>query len=101
MLQQSNVRTIHGKVTSICMDSKVAVYQDQSNSLAKDVSYDFLVVATGTRRSWPVVPRALERQGYIEDVEDHIKGVRESKRVVIVGGGGFNALFFEGVYKTN
>jgi len=87
ILQEGNVQKIQGKVTAICMASRIATYQDPSGSATKDIPYDFLVVATGTQRSWPIVPRAMGRKEHLQEMAGHIRDVRESKRVVVVGGG--------------
>lgn len=87
ILHRYNVRTIQGKVDSIDMASRVATYQENSTSQSKHIPYDYLVVATGTSRNWPVVPQSSKRDEYLRDIHDSIESLRGSKRVVIVGGG--------------
>ncbi|TGO19661.1 hypothetical protein BTUL_0003g01160 [Botrytis tulipae] len=93
ILHRYNVRTIQGKVGSIDMASRVATYQENSTSPSKHIPYDYLVVATGTSRNWPVVPQSSKREEYLRDIHDNIESLRCSKRVVIVGGGAVGVEF--------
>ncbi|TEY53490.1 hypothetical protein BOTCAL_0246g00050 [Botryotinia calthae] len=75
------------------MASRVATYQGNSTSPLMDIPYDYLVVATGTSRNWPVVLKSSAREEYLQDIHGHIESLRGSKRVVIVGGGAVGVEF--------
>ncbi|ATZ48284.1 Bcalo3 [Botrytis cinerea B05.10] len=93
ILHRNNVRTIQGKASSIDMASRVATYQENSTSPLMEIPYDYLVVATGASRNWPVVPKSTTREEYLQDIHGHIESLRRSKRVVIVGGGAVGVEF--------
>ncbi|KAF7864289.1 uncharacterized protein EAF02_010257 [Botrytis sinoallii] len=93
ILYRYNVRTIQGKVDSIDMVSRVATYQENSTSPSKHIPYDYLVVATGTSRDWPVVPQSSKKEEYLRNIHDNTESLRGSKRVVIVGGGAVGVEF--------
>ncbi|TVY39017.1 Apoptosis-inducing factor-like protein B [Lachnellula occidentalis] len=92
LINRHNVRSIQGRASAIDMSSRIATYQENSSGPVKQISYDYLVVATGTQRSWPVVPRALNRSGFLRDIQDHTSSIRDAKRAVVVGGGVYLAL---------
>ena len=51
-------------------------------------SYDYLVAASGLRRTWPSAPRSLTRDEFLDEAEgqvSHAKGAKEG--VVVIGGG--------------
>ena len=55
---------------------------------AKWFSYDYLVVGTGLRRVFPVVPQSLDREQYLSEAQVHIRAVGAAKHGVVVIGGG-------------
>ena len=52
------------------------------------LDYDFLVVASGLRRVWPVVPQSLKKKQYLIEAGDHIRSVANFRHGVAVVGGG-------------
>lgn len=86
LLDKGDVQTIQGKATSVGMASRIVTYQ-RPDGLMKEIPYDYLVVATGMKRSWPIVPRALKKESFIDDVNEHVRSIGDAKRVVVVGGG--------------
>jgi cation diffusion facilitator CzcD-associated flavoprotein CzcO len=52
--------------------------------------YDYLVVASGLRRTSPVVPQALNRDQFLAEAKSHTKAIRDAKEgVVVIGGGAY------------
>lgn len=51
------------------------------------LEYDRLIVASGLRRVWPVVPQSLRKRDYEEEVGGHINKVKGNEEVVVIGGG--------------
>lgn len=112
-LSNGNVKVLQGRVVNVDMASKIASYteiparneSDSSKQLrstagqrlqidsadpvlaTKFVPYDYLVVATGMQRAWPIVPRSLIKTCYVHDAEKHIGKLSDAKRIVVVGGG--------------
>ena len=112
-LTNGDVRVLQGRVVNVDMASKIASYMDisvqdesdfskQLDSTAgqppqihsadpvlptKFVPYDYLVVATGMQRAWPIVPRSLAKKNYVHDAEKHIEKLSSAKHIAVVGGG--------------
>lgn len=94
-LRSPAVRHLHGSVTGVDMERKVArfVPARAGGGEAVEVGYDYLVAASGLRRVWPVVPQARRRKEYLFEVEEHVGAVGEGGGgVVVVGGGEFLSL---------
>lgn len=88
-LRSPAIRHLHGSVTAVDMERKVARFVPARAGGEKvELGYDYLVAASGLRRGWPVVPRARRRKGYLFEVEEYVGGlVGGRKGVVVVGGG--------------
>lgn len=88
-LRSPAIRHLHGSVTAVDMERKVARFVPARAGGEKvELGYDYLVAASGLRRVWPVVPRARRRKGFLFEVEEYVGGlVGERKEVVVVGGG--------------
>lgn len=68
--------------------SRLATVAETGTQSQRDLSYDFLVAATGLRRVWPVVPQATTRESYLAEADAHITELRNAREgVVIIGGG--------------
>jgi len=81
---------IQGTAMAINTAERIATYFDLAGEkIEKSLAYDYLVVATGTRRGWPIVPLAQDKARYLKDNSEHIESIKDAKRVVIVGGGWF------------
>ncbi|KAL7272433.1 hypothetical protein RUND412_004765 [Rhizina undulata] len=92
-----NFASIRGTASSIDMTNKVAFYNPtvagEPTKLEKKINYDYLVVATGTKRDWPILPSALEKKGWISESENYIQKLKEAGRVAVIGGGGVGVEF--------
>ena len=112
-LTDENVKILRGRAVNIDMATKIATYMevdshDASNSseqfqplisqspqiesgekavTIKRVPYDYLVVATGMQRAWPIVPKSLTKEGYVRDAEKHIGKLNGAEHIAVVGGG--------------
>lgn len=84
---EKDVCIVQGRALSIDVASRVAKYHKHDDDVTQEMPYDFLVVATGTQRRWPVVPEALHKTEYLQNVDSHIQRLRDAKQVVVVGGG--------------
>lgn len=71
-----------------CAD-KSATYLDLMTKTLKQLDYDYVVVATGVRRQWPVVPQVSTHVEYVKAGLQHVAAVETSKNgvVVVIGGG--------------
>ncbi|PSR74223.1 hypothetical protein BD289DRAFT_380025, partial [Coniella lustricola] len=97
----SKITVLQGSATSIDPAAKIATVSlhhqhsekhSQKHS-QKHIPYDYLIVATGLRRVWPVVPQSLTRAAYLAEARAHISAVRAAASwhdhagIVVVGGG--------------
>ena len=68
--------------------AKTATITESGQTSTRELTYDFLVVATGLRRVFPVVPQSLRRKMYLFETGDHIRAVTNATDGVVVVGGG-------------
>lgn len=86
----AQIRVVQGSLTGLDPAAMTATYTTTHNGGTKEkLEYDYVVVATGLRRKWPVVPQALAREQYLAEVGAHVAAVRRKGGavVVVVGGG--------------
>ncbi|KAH6704946.1 hypothetical protein VD0002_g5230 [Verticillium dahliae] len=87
-LQRPNIRFVQGSLDKINTTAKSATVLSHITKIPQDISYDFMVSATGLRRPWPVVPQSLLRKQFLLEAEEQIHAVHNAPDgVVIVGGG--------------
>ncbi|CAK7270681.1 hypothetical protein SEPCBS119000_004211 [Sporothrix epigloea] len=86
----SNLKTVHGSVTSVDMASKTAVIREAAvtGGATRTVDFDFIIVAAGLRRAFPVVPQSADKAAYLTEVSPHIEAVSTAQEGVLVVGGG-------------
>jgi NADH dehydrogenase FAD-containing subunit len=91
-LQTPAIHFVQGSVTSVnCQERHVIVNQHDKREPIS-IFYDYLIAASGLRRSWPTVPRALGRNEYLMELATHIHLTENASDGVIVIGGGENSL---------
>lgn len=81
---------VHGKATAVNCEAKEVTIKEDVNGEGHDrqIKYDYLIAATGLRRTFPTVPQALRRKHYLQEVGDHISGTEKASQGVVVIGGG-------------
>ncbi|CAK7235836.1 hypothetical protein SCUCBS95973_009403 [Sporothrix curviconia] len=86
----TNIKTIHGSVTSVDMAGKTAVVKETAlaGGATRTLDFDFIIVAAGLRRAFPVVPQSGDRAAYLAEVGPHIESVMTAQDGVLVVGGG-------------
>jgi NADPH-dependent 2,4-dienoyl-CoA reductase/sulfur reductase-like enzyme len=85
-LKQKSVTVHRGRAQSIDPSGRTATFIDASNA-SQRISYDFLVIANGTRRAWPVVPKAFTKELYLNDGDRHSSRLAAARTVAVIGGG--------------
>jgi NADPH-dependent 2,4-dienoyl-CoA reductase/sulfur reductase-like enzyme len=85
-LKQNSVAVRRGRAQSIDPSERTATFLDASNA-SQTISYDFLVIANGTRRAWPVVPEAFTKELYMDGGDRHLSRLAAARTVAVVGGG--------------
>jgi hypothetical protein len=95
-LKSPNVDFLQGSVTSIDCENKVASIVDTVTKQSRQQRYDYLLVASGLRRTSPVVPKALNRDQFLAEAKSHTKAIRDAKEgVVVIGGGRYDLCTLE------
>lgn len=86
-LHTPKIQLLQGTVTAVNPTTQIATIREAASS--RDLQYDYLIVATGLRRAWPVVPQSLHKKSYLAEAGAHIAAVRGAgqRTVVVVGGG--------------
>ncbi|KAK3185583.1 hypothetical protein K4F52_005683 [Lecanicillium sp. MT-2017a] len=87
-LQSPNVKVLQGTVTNVDCVAKQVAYLPQGCQLQQVIDYDYMVVSTGMRRDWPVVPRSVTYSDYLHEVGNHIEQLQDAQYGVVVVGGG-------------
>ncbi|KAL1627092.1 hypothetical protein SLS54_002631 [Diplodia seriata] len=83
-LRAPGVRHLHGRVVSVDCAKKSAVVAKAASGEQIEEPYDFLIVGSGLRRAWPVVPQSLDKASYL--AEDRALAVlREAGVETILG----------------
>lgn len=85
-LQQSGVQVLRGTAQDFDRHNCRLTYLDQDKK-EQTVQYDYLVLATGLRRTVPVVPPSDTKQAFLEDTRRQVERLSKAKTVVVVGGG--------------
>lgn len=63
-------------------------YQDTEGN-QQNLDYDYIIISSGLRRQWPVVPRSNKMNSYLEEALTFTKRIAGAGKsgVVVVGGG--------------
>lgn len=85
-LKQSNFHAIQGKVYALDISGRSVDYVS-SDGTVRQLKYDYAVLATGKRRSWPVAPRAYSKAAFLLDSETQLRNLSRAQRIAVVGGG--------------
>lgn len=87
-LKLPNVHFLQGSVATVDCEKKTASIVDTVTKQLRHEKYDYLLVASGLRRTFPVVPQALNRDEFIAEAKAHAKAIRDAEEGVVVIGGG-------------
>jgi NADH dehydrogenase FAD-containing subunit len=87
-LQTSAVRFVQGTVANVDCQEKHATLREHRSNEKLTIFYDYMIAASGLRRTWPTVPQALRRKEYLLEMATHIHATERAKDSVIVIGGG-------------
>ncbi|KAH7036314.1 pyridine nucleotide-disulfide oxidoreductase AMID-like protein [Macrophomina phaseolina] len=87
-LKAPGVRHLHGSVVSVDCEKKTAKISNKAGHEQIEESYDYLIVGSGLKRAWPVVAQSLDKNSYLAEVGNHIKGLKDARQGVVVVGGG-------------
>lgn len=87
-LSRPDIDFVQGTVISIDPTSQVMRYQDLEGR-SQHLKYDYILISSGLRRPWPIVPRSRHFCSYLSDASTFIEKIIEAEKlgVVVVGGG--------------
>lgn len=81
---------IQGRVTAVKPQTRRLCYASaQSDKSDLWLDYDYLIIATGLQRPWPVAPVEHYFDGYVADAEGLVRRLEKARdpTVVVIGGG--------------
>jgi NADH dehydrogenase FAD-containing subunit len=81
------VRFIQGTAVRLSPEHKHLEYSSENGVLHGTISFDYLIVATGMRRGLPVVPGALDKALFLDEVNTLSNELQHASGVVVIGGG--------------
>ena len=94
-MRSPSVKWIQGSVKQIEPEQRIATVTNAATQELHTERYDYLIVASGLRRVWPVVPQSLTRKTYMFETSEHIHAIKESADgLVVVGGGRCSSAIF-------
>lgn len=87
-LNRLDITFIQGTVASLDCQNQEITYCD-SEGASQKLPFDYVVISTGLRRRWPIVPRAKDSTSYVKDAFFYTETISRANRlgVVVVGGG--------------
>ncbi|KAF2753108.1 FAD/NAD(P)-binding domain-containing protein [Pseudovirgaria hyperparasitica] len=92
-LRHPNFTFVQGYLKFLDPESLRATYLTPSGD-ETCIEYDYLLLCTGLKRDWPIIPRAADFHSYVADAEREIKKIQDAKadatgrRIVVIVGGG-------------
>lgn len=89
-MKRNELSIRHGRIRAIDPEALSATFIDYNNDNKEaTLTYDYLLLATGLRREWPIVPKATSFRNYVIDAQKHIAGIEvaNSSTVAVIGGG--------------
>lgn len=87
-LQIPQIKVIRGSATEVDPETKTAIIRESETQDSIEESYDYLVAASGLRRTWPSAPRSLTKKEYEIEATKHIQHSKNAQDGVVVIGGG-------------
>ncbi|CAI7671165.1 unnamed protein product [Penicillium pancosmium] len=87
-LKSSGINFIRGSVSSVDFAAKTAHIDETDTKAKRNESYDYLVVGSGLRRTFPTVPQSQVRADFIAEAKSHAEEIQKSREGVVVVGGG-------------
>ncbi|KAK6454979.1 uncharacterized protein RJT20DRAFT_54066 [Scheffersomyces xylosifermentans] len=76
---------IHGKINSL--NATEAQYQLNGSDNKSNISFDYVILASGRDRQWPVTPKAHDKAIFLDEMKDSRKKIADSQIVSVIGAG--------------
>ncbi|KAK2603695.1 hypothetical protein QQS21_004169 [Conoideocrella luteorostrata] len=81
------VTFIHGSACAVDVQGKKLTLLASGSAKRSSLQYSYLIVASGLRRPWPVVPQSLRKLDYENEAVGHVERLKEGGEIVVIGGG--------------
>ncbi|KAJ5679475.1 hypothetical protein N7462_007719 [Penicillium macrosclerotiorum] len=93
-LKRQDVRIVQGTALDIDTDSREVLYMNQEGK-QQALNFDYLILATGICRQWPVASGATEKSAFLEGVSKYTEDIRaaQDQGVAVIGGGAVGVEF--------
>lgn len=81
---------MQGRVESVDCETRTATIRGtgKAHDQISQVSYDYMVAASGLKREWPSAPKALTREEYLAETNASVTTIENASQGVVVIGGG-------------
>lgn len=88
-LKRGGVSIVKGTAVKADPETKSLLYlsSDSGELQQRSLDYDYLVVATGLRRSWPTIPTATNKAEYSSQAATYIEHMQTCNSIAVIGGG--------------
>ncbi|KAF9885570.1 hypothetical protein FE257_012776 [Aspergillus nanangensis] len=89
-LQCPEVSWTQGQVETVDCESRTATIRGtgKDEGTTSQLSYDYLIAASGLKREWPSAPKSLIREEYLAETRESVATIENaSEGVVVIGGG--------------
>ncbi|RAQ73182.1 disulfide oxidoreductase [Aspergillus flavus] len=77
-LSRPDIDFVQGTVISIDPTSQLMRYQDLEGR-SQHLKYDYILISSGLRRPWPIVPRSRHFRSYLSDASTFIEKIIEAE----------------------
>jgi NADH dehydrogenase FAD-containing subunit len=88
-LQRPDITILQASLKHVDLEKKRLNVIEVTTGVNQTESYDYLVLATGLKREFPIAPSDLSKEQYLRAAKRHIDGIENAKggTAVVIGGG--------------
>jgi NADPH-dependent 2,4-dienoyl-CoA reductase/sulfur reductase-like enzyme len=88
-LRRPDITILHASLKHVDLGERRLTVTEVATRLSRTESYDYLVLATGLKRDFPIVPSALSKDEYLRAAQEHVDTIESAKggTAVVLGGG--------------
>jgi NADPH-dependent 2,4-dienoyl-CoA reductase/sulfur reductase-like enzyme len=88
-LQRPDITILQASLKHVDSRKRRLIMTDVVTGVNRTETYDYLVLATGLKRDFPITPSSLSKDQYLQEAEKHIDAIEKAKggTAVVIGGG--------------
>lgn len=88
-LQRPDITILQARLKHVDAGKQKLTLAEIANGVDRIEGYDYLVLATGLKREFPIVPNGLHKDQYLQAAQKHIEAIEKAEggTVVVIGGG--------------